>query len=202
MSRRRGKITASVLVLLVFGSVLLAIVNWKAVVTEYHVYRLRRDPAFFDAVLENPENPLEEAALHKYLRTYQGGIRLCERFLDDLFAFLETQGPDFHPRSLSTGQIVGFGLYRIAGSPYFIVDGPRTITKPVGGFSRAGKLVPFFRFVDHREFELAEHPGVKLTMWGYLDDLDKNEVIVEGRIVRESDVPTVIGRAPDQRPRG
>ena len=198
MSRRGGKRTATVLVLLVCGSVLVPIVNWKSLVTEYHVYRLRQDPDLLDAVMSNPEDRLQEAALYKYLQTSHGRLRLCKKFVDGLFAFLEPQDQDFLPRSMSTGQIVGFGLYRVGERPYFILDGPRTLAKPVGASPGVLRLEPFFRFIHHGEFELAEHPGIKLAIWAYADDLNQGEVVVEGRMVRADEISTTAHRSRDQ----
>ena len=195
MSPRRGKTTATVLVLLACGSVVVAIVNWRAFVTEYHVYRLRRDPHLLDTVMSNPADSLEEAALFKYLRTAHGQRRLADKFLDGLFAFLAHQDPDFLPRSLSTGQIVAYGLYWIGERRFFLIDGPRTIAKPIGDSPGIRRLEPFLQFINHGEYEFSELPGIKLTIRAYTDDLNQNEIVVEGWVVRTDGVSTAADRS-------
>ncbi len=89
---------------------------------------------------------------------------------------------------------MAFGLYWIGEQRHFLIDGPRTIAKPIGDRPGIRRLKPFLQFINHGEYEFSKHPGIKLTIRAYTDDLNQNEIIVEGRVVRTDGVRRREGR--------
>jgi len=78
-SPRRVAILAGVgsLILLVFA----ATVGRKEIATQYHLFRLRKDPVYFRSILNDPEGTPQRAAVRKYLESENGKTALISECL-------------------------------------------------------------------------------------------------------------------------
>src|SRR5687768_3950018 len=65
------------LALIVFA----ATVGRKEIATQYHLFRLRKYPAYFRSILNEPEGTPQRAAVRKYLESEDGKIALIKECL-------------------------------------------------------------------------------------------------------------------------
>jgi hypothetical protein len=61
--------------------VLAATVGRKEILTQYHLFRLRRDPAYFPGILGDPEGTPRRAAVRRYLESADGKSALIRECL-------------------------------------------------------------------------------------------------------------------------
>jgi hypothetical protein len=94
-----------VTILVALGSLILialaATVGWKEIATQYHLFRLRRDPAYFRGILSEPEGISRRAAIRKYLESAEGKRALIRECLPPsrqtlLVGFTPRQAPQVY----------------------------------------------------------------------------------------------------------
>ena len=84
-SNRINRTAVLVLGLAVMSVLLLLGLSWQRIVTEYHLSKLRSDPAHAWTLTAPDRSPAAEAALAKFFKTQPGKKWLAERFFAHVF---------------------------------------------------------------------------------------------------------------------
>jgi hypothetical protein len=187
--RKTALVGAAIVALLLIA--LLAL--WKEIVVAYHVSRLRDDPALITTWISERDDSARRIAIGRYARTARGIEVLRRRCLAFVFDLLAAKHPKFLPGAVLPGQIVQIGVYRIApATSYLLADGPSTIFLSISQAAHDSQI-PLLDLVTPGEFWLAEHPGIRFTVWSYREEVEGRPPVLEAELIRHPPPPA---RAP------
>lgn len=166
--------------------VLAAALRSRDILVWYHVQVLRRDPQLMPRWRVAPPDSLEAEALRSFLRTRTGVLRLRQHIVTAILELGAKNDPGFLPQNLGKGRFLQFGVFELANSRYLLMDGAKTLAKPLPAESEILAWGSLLESLGSGDFELAEHPGILFTIWTYREDSGRGPLVVEGSLTRRS----------------
>jgi len=165
---------------------LVAAFHARDIAIAYHVDVLRRDTRMMPAWLNAPDGSLKREGLREFVRTPAGQRALRKRIVDAVIGLAVEVDAGFLIEALGKGKFLQFGLFELGKQRLLLIDGPQTLYRYLPPESEILAWGDLLESLGSGDFELAEHPGVSLTVWAYREGSGRGPVVVEGSLTRRS----------------
>ena len=126
MKRPTGKTVAAVAGLCVLT---LALLFWRDIAIQYHLYRLQSNPDYLLTSAQSSEESASFLAVQKYLGTPKGKLKFFDLYLDRCISVVNQ-----HAADLADGSILAVG--EIPGSCYWAIRGKTGLDGRFGGHAQ------------------------------------------------------------------